>query len=106
MGTDVTLLDTWYKKDANAVPPVSILQPISSILINFLNRRVPKLQAEDQAVWWDTMTKMQKLFRKGSLSLFNQNKMTKEEMHNYYMSGGCKVISTFFKVIKAIIQLK
>ncbi|VVD06011.1 unnamed protein product, partial [Leptidea sinapis] len=60
-GVDVILLDTWYKKDSNAVPPVSVLQPISSILLNFNNKRVPKLQAEDQAIWWDTLGKMQKL---------------------------------------------
>ena len=38
MGTDVTLLDTWYMKDTNAVPAIYILQPISSILINFNNK--------------------------------------------------------------------
>lgn len=85
-GVDVSLLDMWYKKDANSVPPVSILQPISSILINFINKRVPKLQAEDQAVWWDTLTKMQKLLRKGALSLYQQQKIDKEHMHNYFMS--------------------
>lgn len=37
-GNDPTLLDTWYRKDSNAVPPVSVLQPISSILINFNNK--------------------------------------------------------------------
>lgn len=37
-GIDVSLLDTWYRKDSNAVPPVSVLQPISSILINFNNK--------------------------------------------------------------------
>lgn len=37
-GVDVILLDTWYKKDSNAVPPISVLQPISSILINFNNK--------------------------------------------------------------------
>lgn len=37
-GTDPVLLDTWYRKDSNAVPPVSVLQPISSILINFNNK--------------------------------------------------------------------
>ncbi|XP_063370018.1 NACHT and WD repeat domain-containing protein 2 [Cydia amplana] len=85
-GVDVILLDTWYKKDSNAVPPVSVLQPISSILINFNNKRVPKLQAEDQAVWWDTLGKMQKLFRKASLQLYNSGKMDKDAMHNYFMS--------------------
>jgi hypothetical protein len=37
-GTDPVLLDTWYRKDSNAVPPISVLQPISSILINFNNK--------------------------------------------------------------------
>lgn len=37
-GNDGTLIDTWYRKDSNAVPPVSVLQPISSILINFNNK--------------------------------------------------------------------
>ncbi|KAG7296838.1 hypothetical protein JYU34_019694 [Plutella xylostella] len=86
VGVDVILLDTWYKKDSNAVPPVSVLQPISSILVNFNNKRVPKLQAEDQAVWWDTLTKMQKLFRKAALNLYNCGKIDKETMHNYFMS--------------------
>ncbi|CAB0044685.1 unnamed protein product [Trichogramma brassicae] len=31
-GIDVSVLDQWYKKDSNAVPACSILQPISSIL--------------------------------------------------------------------------
>lgn len=41
-GMDVSLLDKWYKKDSNAVPATSILQPISSILKNF-NNKVIKL---------------------------------------------------------------
>jgi len=38
MGIYVVFLDTWYKKDSNAVPPIFVLQPISSILINFNNK--------------------------------------------------------------------
>lgn len=107
MGIDGILLDTWYKKDSNAVPPISVLQPISSILINFNNKvnqinnyilpsmthmifvlqRVPKLQAEDQAIWWDILNKMQKLLRKAAASLFTTNQFSKEIMHNYFMSG-------------------
>lgn len=37
-GNDATLIDTWYRKDSNAVPPISVLQPISSILVNFNNK--------------------------------------------------------------------
>lgn len=38
LNVDGSLLDMWYKKDANAVPPISVLQPISSILVNFNNK--------------------------------------------------------------------
>ena len=31
---DVSLLDTWYRPDTNAIPSVSVLQPIDSILGN------------------------------------------------------------------------
>lgn len=36
--TEAELLDIWYNEDTNAVPSVFILQPISSILLNFGNR--------------------------------------------------------------------
>ncbi|XP_039965755.1 NACHT and WD repeat domain-containing protein 2 [Bactrocera tryoni] len=100
MGVDRALLDLWYKKDSNAVPPMSVLQPISSILINFNNKRVPKLQAEDQAVWWDTLNKMQKLLRKAAASLGASEKMDKECVHNYFMSV------TEREVINGILNVK
>ncbi|XP_055384364.1 NACHT and WD repeat domain-containing protein 2 isoform X2 [Condylostylus longicornis] len=100
MGVDGAALDLWYKKDNNAVPPISVLQPISSILVNFNNKRVPKLQAEDQAIWWDTLTKMQKLLRKAAQSLFNSGKFDKDTMHNYFMSV------TEREVINGILSVK
>uniref|UniRef100_A0A8R1E377 NACHT domain-containing protein n=2 Tax=Caenorhabditis japonica TaxID=281687 RepID=A0A8R1E377_CAEJA len=35
---DITLLDSWYIEDSNSVPPMFVLQPISSILVNFNNK--------------------------------------------------------------------
>ncbi|KAL7293010.1 hypothetical protein TKK_0013456 [Trichogramma kaykai] len=99
-GIDVSVLDQWYKKDSNAVPACSILQPISSILKNFNNKRIPKLQQEDQAIWWDTMVKMQKLFRKGAQALYNSGKFDKDTMHNYFMSV------TEREVINGILNVK
>lgn len=51
------------------------------------SQRVPKLQAEDQAVWWDTLNKMQKLLRKAAASLHTAGKFDKDITHNYFMSG-------------------
>ena len=65
MGNDVSLLDKWYRTDFNSVPPVSILQPIDTYLVHFLNKRVPKLQARDSGIWWGTLAKMQLVRRAG-----------------------------------------
>lgn len=54
-------------------------------------QRIPKLQAEDQAIWWDTLGKFQKLFRKASASLNQQGKMDKDATHNYFMSGSFSI---------------
>jgi len=37
-GRDVSQLDVWFKKDCNVLPPVYILQPISSILRHYKNK--------------------------------------------------------------------
>ncbi|KAF2357626.1 P-loop containing nucleoside triphosphate hydrolase [Trinorchestia longiramus] len=100
MNIETTLLDTWYKIDTNAVPFVYILQWISTILVNFNNKRVPKLQAQDQATWWDTLAKMQKLLRKAAQTCYNQRMITKDAMHNYFMSV------TEREVINGILSVK
>ena len=86
MGNDVSLLDKWYRPDFNAVPPISILQPIDTYLVHFLNKKVPKLQARDSGIWWGTLSKMQLMLRKASHTLYVNGKMTHEEMHNYHMA--------------------
>lgn len=55
-------------------------------------QRVPKLQAEDQAIWWDILNKMQKLLRKAAASLYAASKFDKDIMHNYFMSGKCGLL--------------
>jgi hypothetical protein len=37
-GKDVSQLEVWFKKDTNAIPPVYILQPISSILLHYKDK--------------------------------------------------------------------
>lgn len=52
MGQEVILLDTWYKKDSNAVPPICILQPISSILVNFNNKVSSSLRSTRSFIFY------------------------------------------------------
>jgi len=86
MGNDVTLMDKWYRKDTNKVPPESILLPITTHLVHFLNKRQPKLQARDAGIWWGTLGKMQLMLRKAAKALHANDKFTEEEMHNYRMA--------------------
>ncbi|KAF8794516.1 NACHT and WD repeat domain-containing protein 2 [Argiope bruennichi] len=86
MSQDTSLLDRWYREDTNAVPSVFVLQPISSILVNFNNKRAPKLQAADQATWWDTLDKLQKMLRKAANTLYISKRIDHDAMHNYMMS--------------------
>ena len=66
MGNDVHLLDKWYRKDSNKTPPESILLPITTHLVHFLNKRQPKLQARDAGIWWGTLGKLQLMLRKAA----------------------------------------
>ncbi|CAB3397348.1 unnamed protein product [Caenorhabditis bovis] len=83
---DVTLLETWYIEDTNSVPAMFMLQPISSILVNFNNKRIPKLQEQDAKQWWECEAKMQQLLRKAAKSCYEKGLLDHETMHNYFMS--------------------
>ena len=47
-------------------PPESILLPITTHLVHFLNKRQPKLQARDAGIWWGTLGKLQLMLRKAA----------------------------------------
>ncbi|KAI6183552.1 hypothetical protein M3Y97_00500900 [Aphelenchoides bicaudatus] len=83
---DVSVLDLWYIEDSNAVPGQFILQPISSILVNFNNKRIPKLQEQDAKSWWNVEARMQSLLRKGAKLCHDKGQFNYEQMHNYFMS--------------------
>ncbi|ESO82088.1 hypothetical protein LOTGIDRAFT_135306 [Lottia gigantea] len=84
--SELELLDEWYKRDNNSVPPVYVIQPISSILPNFNNKRSQRLQEIDQAQWWETFGKLQRIIRKSAQVLFITKRIDREQLHNYFMS--------------------
>ncbi|KAL8578635.1 hypothetical protein ACOMHN_007093 [Nucella lapillus] len=83
---EVDLLDTWYKEDLNSVPPVYVLQPISSNFTNFNNKRHQRLMEMDQNAWWETLGKLQRIVRKSAQVLFLARKLNRDQVHNYFMS--------------------
>ncbi|XP_077990681.1 NACHT domain- and WD repeat-containing protein 1-like [Glandiceps talaboti] len=55
----VSTLDEWFRKDTNAVPPVYILQPISSKLVHFTDHANPDKMAADRNTWWQVFETLQ-----------------------------------------------
>ena len=82
----VALLKKWFHKDLNCVPPLYVLQPISSILPNFLNSRKVKLQQADQEEWFKTMQELQRFVLKGTEFLKHNNIIPEKEYLKFRMS--------------------
>lgn len=41
----------------------------------------------DQNMWWDTLSRLQRIIRKSAQVLFLAKKLDRDQMHNYFMSG-------------------
>lgn len=93
----VELMEKWYKLDANSVPNIYVLQPVSSIYKNFINtNKLQKhLQEQDQSAWWRTMNDLCTIIRLGSARLMKANKFTSDDNHRYNYSGNCAVKCLF-----------
>ena len=59
-------MNNFHQFSALQVPPESVLLPISTHLVHFLNKRQPKLQARDAGIWWGTLGKLQLMLRKAA----------------------------------------
>ena len=81
------LLTKWYKLDTNSVPNLYVLQPVSSIYVNFTNKAQKQLMEQDQALWWKTMAQLCTIIRLGSARLVEAKKFTHDDNHRYNYSG-------------------
>jgi hypothetical protein len=52
----------------------------------------------DQATWWDTLGRLQRILRKAAQVLFIAKKLDREQMHNYFMSGKVQVLTNIFSL--------
>ncbi|WAR13694.1 NWD2-like protein [Mya arenaria] len=82
LGKDTSQLKQWYKKDENQVPPVYILQPISTYIPGYRDKSNQSAREE-----WDTVfNHLRENLRTASRTSHQQGKLSKEDMHKYYMS--------------------
>ena len=76
------------------VPPESVLLPISTHLVHFLNKRQPKLQARDAGIWWGTLGKLQLMLRKAARALYQNDKVGRSFLIHH---SSCPLKSTLNK---------
>ena len=80
---DRLLLQEWYCKDYNAIPPVYHLQPISSRIPHYANNQDKELQDEARRSWWETYNRLGMILR----DLAEQVSITQDSKRKYFISG-------------------
>jgi hypothetical protein len=71
----------WFRRDDNAIPPVFLLQPISSLLPDYASaHKESRAQAASQ--WWNELDVMQEAIGQAAVTCF-----TPEHVHALIQSG-------------------
>jgi len=86
-GKITSSLEKWFVRNENMVPPVYILQPISTFLPHFNDPGKPILQKEHRANWWKLFEEFQELFRVAALKASEKGMLQEKEVLKYFISG-------------------
>ena len=89
---DDSILNEWYKKDSNAVPPVYQLQPITNKFPNYISKD-QALREKDRDGWWQTFQQLQRVLWRCARRAHKEGRMSAEQAHSYQMSGTTCMIS-------------
>ncbi|RDD38573.1 NACHT and WD repeat domain-containing protein 2 [Trichoplax sp. H2] len=79
---DRLLLQEWYYEDTNSIPPVNILQPISSKYPHYVNNQEKELQDEARQSWWATYNRLGIILR----DLADRLDITQDSKKKYFIS--------------------
>ncbi|XP_070534262.1 NACHT and WD repeat domain-containing protein 2-like [Ptychodera flava] len=82
----VRLLDEWFQRDDNCVPPVYILQPISSRLVHFKDNDNPERMTADRNKWWEIFEALQYQLRYAATVCQQERKMTEKQAAKFRIS--------------------
>nr|XP_006825345.1 PREDICTED: NACHT and WD repeat domain-containing protein 1-like [Saccoglossus kowalevskii] len=85
-GKSVDVMDEWFQKDNNAVPPVYVLQKISSKLCHFNDNGDPDKMAKDRAKWEDVRITLQEKLRHASTICSSTGAMSVKVADKYKIS--------------------
>uniref|UniRef100_K1Q937 Uncharacterized protein n=1 Tax=Magallana gigas TaxID=29159 RepID=K1Q937_MAGGI len=91
---DQNLLNKWYKRDDNSLPPVFVLQTISKLLPDFMSRDQEKKKAA-KSIWWNESEALQK-----TLTDVSKKVLGEKEAMKYILS------ITHLEVLKGVLESK
>ncbi|CAD5113598.1 DgyrCDS2759 [Dimorphilus gyrociliatus] len=85
---DVGLLDDWFKECTNTIPPVYVLQPITSRLehYNNLDSDKEKERAEHIAKWQEVFKKLRSILRQSAQAAFDKKLLDESNRIRYFLS--------------------
>jgi len=74
---------------------------ILCLLYKYVTRlqRHQKLMKDDQAAWWNILSRLQIMLRRAAQMLHEAGQMSRETMHSYFMSGIANTIDQFSPVL-------
>ena len=81
------MIDEWFIKDENSLPPVYILQPISSKLPYFNRQDEPEKRKDDQGRWWTNFETIQSQLRCAAKIGKEEGKLSEQQAMKYIISG-------------------
>ena len=79
---DKELLNRWFYRDENTVPPVYVLQPITVHLPHFNDKAEEKKRENAQKAWWQQFERIQMALRQAA-----SKKLNYDDANKYYISG-------------------
>ncbi|XP_038054566.1 NACHT and WD repeat domain-containing protein 2-like [Patiria miniata] len=97
-------LDTWFIRDDNCVPPLYVLQPISSKLPYFNRQDEPEKMKANQGEWWTTFELIQGQLRFAANEAEKQGLLTAEQARKYRISVTNDEVDHALSMVTSAIQ--
>ncbi|XP_029878987.1 NACHT and WD repeat domain-containing protein 2 isoform X1 [Aquila chrysaetos chrysaetos] len=84
---ETRILEEWYCRDENAVPPAYYLRPKSEMLKNYQNTMESSSNSMNENKWQDVSEEIKKIFKTAVKSLYEKGKMKHSQAKRYLSSA-------------------
>ncbi|KFP18047.1 Leucine-rich repeat and WD repeat-containing protein KIAA1239, partial [Egretta garzetta] len=84
---ETRILEEWYCRDENAVPPAYYLRPKSEMLKNYQNTMESSSNSMNENKWQDISEEIKKIFKTAVKLLFEKGKMKHSQAKRYLSSA-------------------